>query len=184
MTLDIQIEPLEARVLGVLIEKELTTPDGYPLTLNSLTLGANQKNNREHLKKFYATETLVKDTSTDRTKLLAIELARGPSKHKEDQKQAAEAKALGAQVSQQLREMYASMLEESFMKNGIDAKVRAGGKDMERLSVTYALMSQPLVYKFQNDMQLPAQARAVGFKKVVYSNGFESDLGKSWTVDL
>ena len=47
MTLDIQIEPLEARVLGVLIEKELTTPDGYPLTLNSLTLGANQKNNRD-----------------------------------------------------------------------------------------------------------------------------------------
>lgn len=47
MTLEFQIEPLEARVLGVLIEKELTTPDGYPLTLNSVTLGANQKNNRE-----------------------------------------------------------------------------------------------------------------------------------------
>lgn len=144
----------------------------------------NLKNNREHMKKFYATERLVKDTSSDRTKLLAIELARGPSKYREDQKQAAEAKALGAQVSQQLREMYASMLEENFMKNGIDAKVRASGKDMERLSVTYALMSQPLVYKFQNDMQLPSQARAVGFKKVVYSNGFESDFGKTWTVDL
>ena len=47
MTLEIQIEPLEARVLGVLIEKELTTPDAYPLTLNSVTLGANQKNNRD-----------------------------------------------------------------------------------------------------------------------------------------
>lgn len=40
------LEPNEARVLGVLIEKALTTPAQYPLTLNALTLGANQKNNR------------------------------------------------------------------------------------------------------------------------------------------
>ncbi len=36
----------EARVLGVLIEKALTVPDQYPLSLNSATLGANQKSNR------------------------------------------------------------------------------------------------------------------------------------------
>ena len=38
---------LEARILGVLIEKEKTTPDAYPLTLNSLTAGCNQKSARE-----------------------------------------------------------------------------------------------------------------------------------------
>jgi uncharacterized protein len=43
------LEPLEARVLGVLIEKELTTPEGYPLSLNALVNGCNQKNNREPL---------------------------------------------------------------------------------------------------------------------------------------
>lgn len=37
----------EARVLGCLMEKELTVPDNYPLTLNSLTLACNQKSNRE-----------------------------------------------------------------------------------------------------------------------------------------
>ena len=37
----------QARVLGVLIEKELTTPNQYPLTLNSLVLGCNQLNNRD-----------------------------------------------------------------------------------------------------------------------------------------
>lgn len=47
MTTDIQLEPLEARVLGVLIEKELTTPDQYPLSLNAVTVGSNQKNNRD-----------------------------------------------------------------------------------------------------------------------------------------
>ncbi len=38
---------LEARILGVLVEKEKTTPDAYPLTLNSLTAGCNQKSSRE-----------------------------------------------------------------------------------------------------------------------------------------
>jgi uncharacterized protein YceH (UPF0502 family) len=42
----IQLNPNEARVLGVLIEKSLTTPDGYPLSLNAVTNGANQKSNR------------------------------------------------------------------------------------------------------------------------------------------
>lgn len=41
------LSPIEARVLGVLMEKQLTVPDTYPLTLNSLTLGCNQKSNRE-----------------------------------------------------------------------------------------------------------------------------------------
>ncbi|MDF9832991.1 uncharacterized protein YceH (UPF0502 family) [Ereboglobus sp. PH5-5] len=40
------LSPLEARVLGCLIEKELTTPDIYPLTLNALVNAANQRNNR------------------------------------------------------------------------------------------------------------------------------------------
>jgi len=39
--------PAEARVLACLMEKELTVPDNYPLTLNSLTLACNQKSNRE-----------------------------------------------------------------------------------------------------------------------------------------
>ncbi len=38
---------VEARVLGCLIEKQITTPDAYPLTLNSLTLACNQKSNRD-----------------------------------------------------------------------------------------------------------------------------------------
>jgi hypothetical protein len=38
---------LEARVLGVLVEKEKTTPDAFPLTLNSLAAGCNQKSSRD-----------------------------------------------------------------------------------------------------------------------------------------
>ena len=41
------LTPLEARILGVLVEKEKSTPDAYPLTLNSLTSGCNQKTSRD-----------------------------------------------------------------------------------------------------------------------------------------
>jgi uncharacterized protein len=42
-----QLTPIEARLIGSLIEKAITTPDQYPLSLNSLTLACNQKSNRE-----------------------------------------------------------------------------------------------------------------------------------------
>jgi uncharacterized protein YceH (UPF0502 family) len=40
------LSDIELRILGSLIEKQVTTPEYYPLTLNSLTLACNQKNNR------------------------------------------------------------------------------------------------------------------------------------------
>jgi uncharacterized protein len=44
---NILLNNVEARVLGALIEKEITTPDYYPLSLNALINACNQKNNRE-----------------------------------------------------------------------------------------------------------------------------------------
>src|SRR5215470_424153 len=41
------IDPQERRVLGVLVEKAKTTPDTYPLSINALVTGCNQKSNRE-----------------------------------------------------------------------------------------------------------------------------------------
>jgi uncharacterized protein YceH (UPF0502 family) len=43
----IHLTPTEARLLGVLIEKAMTTPEQYPLSINALTNGANKKNNRD-----------------------------------------------------------------------------------------------------------------------------------------
>jgi uncharacterized protein YceH (UPF0502 family) len=40
------LNEVEVRVLGALVEKQVTTPEYYPLTLNALTLACNQKNNR------------------------------------------------------------------------------------------------------------------------------------------
>jgi hypothetical protein len=43
----ILLNAVEARVLGALVEKEITTPEYYPLSLNALVNACNQKNNRE-----------------------------------------------------------------------------------------------------------------------------------------
>ena len=55
-----QTEPLlnevEARILGALMEKQLATPDAYPLTLNSLVLACNQKTSREPITNLEAGE--------------------------------------------------------------------------------------------------------------------------------
>lgn len=46
------LNAIEARVIGSLIEKEITTPDYYPLTLNALVAACNQKSNRHPLVEF------------------------------------------------------------------------------------------------------------------------------------
>ncbi len=47
MTLAIHLSPRAARIIGCLIEKSITTPDQYPLSLHALTSACNQKSNRD-----------------------------------------------------------------------------------------------------------------------------------------
>ena len=57
--MDERLTDVEARVLGSLIEKEMTTPDHYPLSLNALTNACNQTSNREPVVQY--TESTVAD---------------------------------------------------------------------------------------------------------------------------
>ena len=63
------LSPLEARVLGVLVEKQHTVADSYPLSLNALVLGCNQKTARDPV--INATEAEVL-TAVDGLKALAL----------------------------------------------------------------------------------------------------------------
>jgi hypothetical protein len=58
--MNIEFSAIEARVIGCLIEKEVTTPDQYPLSLNALTNACNQKTNREPVLEL--TEAVVQQT--------------------------------------------------------------------------------------------------------------------------
>ncbi len=63
------LSPLEARVLGVLVEKQFTVPDSYPLSLNALVLGCNQKTARDPV--IAATDAEVQ-VAVDALKALAL----------------------------------------------------------------------------------------------------------------
>ena len=52
----IELEDIEARILGSLIEKQVTTPDAYPLTLNAVVAACNQKTNRDPMTHYEAGE--------------------------------------------------------------------------------------------------------------------------------
>jgi uncharacterized protein YceH (UPF0502 family) len=72
------LTPIEARVLATLMEKARTVPDSYPLTLNSLLLGCNQKSSREPTMEL--TEAQVAEAvGTLRTANLVRETAGGRS---------------------------------------------------------------------------------------------------------
>jgi uncharacterized protein len=63
------LTPLEARVLGVLVEKQATVPDSYPLSLNALVNGCNQKTAREPVLEATADEVL---TAVEGLKVLSL----------------------------------------------------------------------------------------------------------------
>jgi uncharacterized protein YceH (UPF0502 family) len=65
-----ELEPAELRVLGVLVEKEHTTPEQYPLTLNALVLGCNQSSNRTPVVA-YGQDTVLDALATLRQRKLA-----------------------------------------------------------------------------------------------------------------
>ncbi len=72
--MDVLLNQVEARVLGALIEKQITTPDYYPLTLSALTAACNQKSNRNPVTSLAETD-VVRAILTLRDKQLAWEVA-------------------------------------------------------------------------------------------------------------
>ncbi|MEM1127475.1 MAG: YceH family protein [Bacteroidota bacterium] len=67
----------EVRVVGVLIEKQLSTPDYYPMTLNALTQACNQKTNRDPVVQY--DESTVDATLTSLQRLRLVGVAGGAS---------------------------------------------------------------------------------------------------------
>jgi len=73
LTMQVILTDIEARVLGSLIEKDITTPDYYPLSLNALVNACNQKNNREPVM------TLDENTVRDALSTLQEKRLAGPA---------------------------------------------------------------------------------------------------------
>ncbi|PYS00820.1 MAG: hypothetical protein DMG12_16630, partial [Acidobacteria bacterium] len=72
-TAGLQLSPVETRVLGSLLEKERTTPEIYPLTLNSLVNACNQTSNRDPVV-HYDERVVVHGLDLLRQKKIALEV--------------------------------------------------------------------------------------------------------------
>ncbi len=69
--MDFILDDIEARVLGALVEKDMTTPEYYPLSLAALTAACNQKSNRDPVVDYDET-TVVRALSSLREKRLVV----------------------------------------------------------------------------------------------------------------
>jgi len=74
--MEFQLDDVEARVLGCLVEKDLATPEYYPLTLNALTNACNQKSNRAPVMALEEMD-VVRGLDGLRKKQLAMQSAEG-----------------------------------------------------------------------------------------------------------
>jgi len=74
------LEPTEQRILGVLLEKELSVPDSYPMTENALLAGCNQKNNRDPIMELEAFQVAGALTSL-RLKEWVVKIEGGRADH-------------------------------------------------------------------------------------------------------
>lgn len=139
---------------------------------------------RIKLKTYYGTADDVRELNQNVTLLTIVKAAYTNSTEPSQKRIYSKVSALLPKMESTLRDTYASSIEEILVKNGMDIRVNAVGDGKKTLRLKYALMSRPLIYKFQNEVNLDSQAKAIGFKRVVYTNGFESDLGSTWTVKL
>lgn len=72
--MDFELTDIEARVLGALLEKEITTPEYYPLSLNALVNACNQKSNRDPVAS-YDEDTVLEAIDGLKSKGLAVRIS-------------------------------------------------------------------------------------------------------------
>jgi hypothetical protein len=78
------------------------------------------------------------------------------------------------------RLIFAKEYERGLLQAGMDATVRAEGKNADTLTITFVLVNRPLVYNMINDSATMSEWSSMGFKKVRFSDGYES----SWSHSL
>jgi uncharacterized protein len=77
--MELELDSVEARVLGSLLEKEIATPEYYPLSLNALVNACNQRSNRDPVVTYDA-ETVEGALESLRAKGLALRMTGGDSR--------------------------------------------------------------------------------------------------------
>lgn len=158
----ISIDEIEARILGALIEKQMTTPEYYPLSLNALTNACNQKSNRHPVVSFDET-TVVRGLDRLRSKELSEKVMRADSRTPKYEQRLSNFLDLGAPETALICELMLRGPQTSGELRGRADRMHPFENPIEVETLLEALMSlpEPLV------MKLPRQ---VGQKERRYTH--------------
>ena len=85
-----------------------------------------------------------------------------------------------AQALIQTRKAFAKTYEENLLQRGMNAYVTTHGQDHSVLQVKFILISRPLVHQLSNDNDFIESLRAMGFKKLKLTDGYD----ENWTITL
>jgi hypothetical protein len=91
-----------------------------------------------------------------------------------------EKQILESDAAVEFRTEYAKNMERSLLEDYMDMTVSAEGPKKTTLRIQWVRMSRPLVYNFMNNSETTDRFRALGFKKVLFTDGYNS----SWLYDL
>lgn len=135
---------------------------------------------QKKLKRYYPDDNILRTLSEDLVKLAIVEAVYSKADDANQRKVFSKAKSLRPKVELLLREVFAKNMERSLLDKGITTDIQAKGNNKQILEYKYALMSKAVVYKLVNEGNALETAKKAGFKKIVFTDGFNS----SWTYDL
>ena len=101
----------------------------------------------------------------------AIKLQREIDRREQERESAAQAEG---------RASYADTLETTYLKQNMDVTVTVSGPENTTIKLKYVLMSRPMVYNLTNDSSVMGNLRTLGFKKVIFTDGYFN----TWNFDL
>jgi hypothetical protein len=89
------------------------------------------------------------------------------------------AKKLGVKLEIEKRINYVKQLELNYLEAGMDIEVSISGKNQTTITLKNILLSRPVIYKLTKNGELLSKFKSLGFKKAVFSDGYNS-----YTYDL
>jgi hypothetical protein len=89
-------------------------------------------------------------------------------------KQQSDEDLINSEAAASIREQYADTVERQMLAQGYDMTVRAEGTRKTTLRLQWVGMSRPVIYGYINDREVVRTLKAMGFKRVVFTDGFES----------
>jgi hypothetical protein len=134
---------------------------------------------------------LIQNIEVNETKAALITIKPGTPEYADAQKLIAALKQdqeIGEKAQQaaianalvETRREFAKQLERNSLEQGISVDVTTSGPKDTILTYSYVLVSKAFVYKVGNDTDLLEKCRVIGFKKIIFTDGYDH----SWTYDL